>query len=145
MPIIPFSTQYQESVVLPIARRIWVVKENQMSNELNGKFALVTGGSRRIGAATAKELAARGATVMVNYAGNKSAADAVVGEIVSRGGTAIAVQADVSEESGVVRLFEAIDQNFGGQLDILVNNAGIYETAAIQKSGVEHFDKTMWA
>ena len=129
--------------MLPVAPRIWVVRENQMSNELNGKFALVTGGSRGIGAATAKELAARGATVMVNYAGNKSAADAVVDEIASRGGKAIAVQADVSEESGVVRLFDAIDQNFGGQLDILVNNAGIYETGAIQELGVEHFDKTM--
>ena len=57
-----------------------------MANELHGKFALVTGGSRGIGAATAKQLAAQGATVVVNYAGNKSAAESVVAEITSLGG-----------------------------------------------------------
>jgi len=114
-----------------------------MADELHGKFALVTGGSRGIGAATAKQLAAQGATVMVNYAGNKSAAESVVAEIISLGGNAIAVQADVSDEAGVARLFAAVDEHFGGQLDILVNNAGIYELGTIQEMGVDHFDRTM--
>ena len=78
-----------------------------MANELHGKFALVTGGSRGIGAATAKQLAAQGATVIVNYAGNKSAAESVVAEITSLGVKAIAVQADMSDEAGVARLFAA--------------------------------------
>jgi len=114
-----------------------------MADELNGKFALVTGGSRGIGAATARQLAAQGASVIVNYAGNKSAAESVVAEITSLGGNAIAVQADVSDEAGVARLFAAVDQHFGGHLDILINNAGIYELGTIQEMGVDHFDRTM--
>ena len=62
--------------------------EEIMAHELNGKFALVTGGSRGIGAATARQLAALGASVIVNYAGNKSAAESVVAEITSLGGNA---------------------------------------------------------
>jgi NAD(P)-dependent dehydrogenase (short-subunit alcohol dehydrogenase family) len=88
---------------------------------------LVTGGSRGIGAATARLAAERGYTVCVNYRSNRAAADAVVADIESRGGTAIAVGADVSIETDVLRLFQAIDARLG-PLRALVNNAGVLET-----------------
>jgi len=88
---------------------------------------LVTGGSRGIGAATARLAAERGYTVCVNYRSNRAAADAVVADIESRGGTAIAVGADVSRETDVLRLFQAIDERLGS-LSALVNNAGVLET-----------------
>ncbi len=88
---------------------------------------LVTGGSRGIGAATARLAAERGYTVCVNYRSNRAAADAVVADIESRGGTAIAVGADVSIETDVLRLFQAIDERLG-PLRALVNNAGVLET-----------------
>jgi len=88
---------------------------------------LVTGGSRGIGAATARLAAERGYAVCVNYRSNRAAADAVVADIASRGGTAIAVGADVSSEADVLRLFAAVDERLG-PLRALVNNAGILET-----------------
>ncbi len=88
---------------------------------------LITGGSRGIGAATAALAAARGYAVCVNYRSNAAAADAVVAAIVKSGGTAIALQGDVSVESDVVRLFETCDARLG-RLTALVNNAAILET-----------------
>ena len=88
---------------------------------------LVTGGGRGIGAATARLAAERGYTVCVNYRSNRAAADAVVADIESRGGTAIAVGADVSRETDVLRLFQTIDERLG-PLRALVNNAGVLET-----------------
>jgi len=93
---------------------------------MRDKVALVTGASRGIGAATARLAAARGYRVVVNYLRNRDAADALVAEIGRQGGEAIAVQADVSVEADVHRLFRAIDDRFG-QLDALVNNAGIVD------------------
>ncbi|MGE3511054.1 MAG: SDR family oxidoreductase, partial [Vicinamibacterales bacterium] len=89
------------------------------------RVAIVTGGSRGIGAAIARLAAADGYAVCVNYNHNRQAADDVVREIESAGGRAIAVAADVSDEAAVVRLFEAADQL--GTLAGLVNNAGILE------------------
>jgi NAD(P)-dependent dehydrogenase (short-subunit alcohol dehydrogenase family) len=89
--------------------------------------AIVTGGSRGIGAATARLLASRGYAVCVNYLSNQTAADAVVASIRASGGTAVAVQADVGVEADVVRLFATCDGELG-QLRALVNNAGILET-----------------
>jgi len=88
---------------------------------------LVTGGSRGIGAATAKLAAERGYAVCVNYRANRAAADALVSAIEGSGGTAIAVGADVSSEPEVIRLFETLDARLGS-LTALVNNAGILET-----------------
>ena len=88
---------------------------------------LVTGGSRGIGAETARLAAARGYTVCVNYRSNREAADSVVGDIDSRGGRALAIGADVSVEADVLRLFETIDTRLG-RLTALVNNAGVLET-----------------
>lgn len=88
---------------------------------------LVTGGGRGIGAATARLAAERGYTVCVNYRSNRAAAEAVVAQIEARGGTAIAVGADVSIETDVLRLFQTIDERMG-PLRALVNNAGVLET-----------------
>jgi len=98
-----------------------------MSKKLANKVAIVTGASKGIGAGIAKQLGAAGANVVVNYASSKTDADKVVKEITSNGGTAIAVQGDVSKSKDVTRLFEETKNAFGG-LDILVNNAGIYWT-----------------
>lgn len=91
------------------------------------RVMLVTGGSRGIGAATARLAAARGYAVCVNYLKNQAAADAVVDEITRSGGRAIAVAADVSLEEDVVKLFKTVDEQLG-TLTALVNNAGILET-----------------
>jgi NAD(P)-dependent dehydrogenase (short-subunit alcohol dehydrogenase family) len=90
------------------------------------KIMLITGGSRGIGAATALLAAANGYAVALNYKSNKAAADNIVNEIKSKGGHAIAIQADISLEAEVVRLFETTDRQLG-TLDCLVNNAGILE------------------
>jgi len=85
---------------------------------------LVTGGSRGIGAATSKYLAKQKYAVCINYLSNEIEANKVVAEIVKDGGKAIAVQADVSKEQDVIRLFNTIDQSLGS-ITHLVNNAGI--------------------
>jgi len=91
---------------------------------LAGQVALVTGASRGIGAAIAKELAAAGATVVVNYASSSDAAEAVVAEIQAAGGRAWAHQANVAEEDQVEAMVKAVLAQ-EGRLDVLVNNAGI--------------------
>jgi NAD(P)-dependent dehydrogenase (short-subunit alcohol dehydrogenase family) len=90
---------------------------------------VVTGGSRGIGAATSLLGAARGYAVCLTYRSNKAAADAVVRAIGDAGGEAIAVQADVSSEPDVVRLFEEVDAALG-RVTALVNNAGVLERQA---------------
>jgi len=87
-------------------------------------IVLITGGSRGIGAATAKHLAQQGYSVCINYLSNEEAANKVVTDIKNCGGHAIAIQADVSKEEEVLTLFKTIDENVG-QLSHLVNNAGI--------------------
>lgn len=99
------------------------------------KVLVVTGGSRGIGAATARLAAARGYAVCVNYLRNEAAASAVVREISDGGGKAIAVAGDVGEEADVIRLFERVDAALG-LVTALVNNAGILET----QTRVEHMD-----
>jgi 3-oxoacyl-[acyl-carrier protein] reductase len=100
--------------------------------ELSGKVAIVTGASKGIGAQIAKQLAADGAAVVVNYASSKSGADHVVAAILKDGGKAIAVQADVADSAQVKRLFEATKQAFG-RLDVLVNNAGVFEFGPLEQ------------
>ena len=108
--------------------------------KLTRKVAIVTGASKGIGAAIAKQLAAEGAAVVVNYASSKEGADHVVREIISDGGRAIAVQANVANKSEIERLFAETKKAFG-TLDILVNNAGIYEFALLENVTAEHFHR----
>lgn len=91
---------------------------------LQGKVAIVTGGSRGIGRATALALATQGANLVVNYASSSTAADQVVAEITEAGGSAIALQADVSKADQVDALFDKVMETWG-RIDVLVNNAGI--------------------
>lgn len=107
-------------------------------SKLKNKVAIVTGASKGIGASIAKYYAAEGAKVVVNYATSKEGADKVVKAITDNGGTAIAVQGDVSKEADITRLFEATRQAFGG-LDVLVNNAGIYEYLPIEQVSTQSF------
>ncbi|WOF21659.1 SDR family oxidoreductase [Microbacterium betulae] len=87
------------------------------------RIAIVTGGSRGIGRAVSKRLAADGFAVVVNFAGNAAAADETVASISAEGGTAIAVQADVADEHQVAALFDRTEEEFGG-VDVVVNSAG---------------------
>jgi len=114
-----------------------------MSNngkKLEGKVAVVTGASKGIGAAIAKQLAADGASVVVNYASSKSGADKVVGEIKAQGGKATAVQGDLSKKSDIDRLFAETKKTYGN-LDILVNNAGVYDFKPLDEITEDHFHK----
>ncbi len=111
-----------------------------MSQKLAGKVAVVTGASKGIGAAIALELAGQGAAVVVNYASSKAGADRVAAEIVKKGGKAVAVQGDLSQEADIRRLFAETRKSFD-RIDILVNNAGIYEFAPLEAVTAENFHK----
>jgi 3-oxoacyl-[acyl-carrier protein] reductase len=114
--------------------------ESQDMNKLKDKVAIVTGASKGIGAAIARQLAADGAKLVVNYASSKSGADRVVADIESAGGTAIAVGADVTNTAEVESLVRAAIDRFG-RLDIVVNNAGIYQLAKVEDSTEELYRK----
>jgi len=101
-----------------------------MSKELNGKVALVTGGSRGIGAAIAKALADDGADVAISYAASADKADAVVKELRKKGVRAEAFRADQANTKEVEGLVEAVVKRFG-RLDILVNNAGVFASGPV--------------
>jgi 3-oxoacyl-[acyl-carrier protein] reductase len=110
------------------------------NGKLNGKVAVVTGGSKGIGAGIAKELATQGASVVVNYASSKTDADKVVDEITKGGGKAVAVQGSVAKKAEVERLFAAAEKAFG-KIDILVNNAGVYEFLPLEEISEQHFHR----
>jgi 3-oxoacyl-[acyl-carrier protein] reductase len=93
---------------------------------LTGKVAVVTGASKGIGAGIAKSLAGAGASVVVNYAGDRAGAEKVVAAIKDKGGKAIAVQADVSKKTDIQRLFDETRNAFG-DASVLVNNAGVFQ------------------
>src|SRR5690606_31041156 len=104
------------------------------------RVALVTGGSRGIGAAISERLAADGYAVVVNYAGRQDEAAQVVARIRASGGEAHALQADVSDNTAVEQLFDAIESRYGG-IDVLVNNAGVMHLSAIAQFDDAEFDR----
>ena len=104
---------------------------------------VITGGSRGIGAATARLAAERGYCVVITYRQDRVAAESVVGDITAAGGEALTVPADVAVESHVTRLFEAVDTRFG-RLDALVNNAGILDRQmAVAEMSAERIRRTL--
>jgi 3-oxoacyl-[acyl-carrier protein] reductase len=110
-----------------------------MSKKLEGKIALITGGSRGIGAAIAKRLAADGASVAITYTKGSDAAAAVVKEIERAGGKAIAIQADSTHAGAVEAAVEKTVATFG-RLDILVNNAGTAIPKKFEETTLEELD-----
>ncbi|MEM1354339.1 MAG: SDR family oxidoreductase [Planctomycetota bacterium] len=110
---------------------------------LNGKLALVTGGSRGIGAAIARKLAAGGASVALTYTGSSAQADELVGKISVEGGRAVAIPVDVRSTESVRAMFASMDEVFGGSLDILVSNAGVQANKPIQDCGLDDLDHIM--
>jgi len=110
------------------------------TKKLTGKVAVVTGASKGIGASIAKHLAAEGAAVVVNYSSSKSSADAVVKEITSAGGKAVAVQANVAKKEEIKRLFAETKTAFG-PVDVLVNNAGVFEFLPLEQVTEEHYHR----
>ncbi|GEP93683.1 3-oxoacyl-[acyl-carrier protein] reductase [Chitinophaga terrae (ex Kim and Jung 2007)] len=109
---------------------------------LTNKIALVTGASRGIGAQIAKEISRAGAKVIINYAGNKAAADKVVAEITASGGEAFAIQADVSKVEDVKKLFDESIAHYG-KIDVLVNNAGVILYKLIKDTTDEDLTKIL--
>ncbi len=110
------------------------------TKKLAGKVAVVTGASKGIGAAIAQALGAAGASVVVNYASSRADAERVVDSILAGGKKAVAVQADVTKQADIARLFAATKSAFG-RLDILVNNAGLYQSAALPDITEELFHR----
>jgi 3-oxoacyl-[acyl-carrier protein] reductase len=113
----------------PISQANDIVERFRMG-KLKGKVAIVTGASKGIGAGIARELAASGAAVVVNYASDRDGAARVVADIKDKGGKAVAVKADVSKADDVKRLVKEAVDAFGA-LDVLVNNAGVYDFAPL--------------
>ena len=109
---------------------------------LDGKTALVTGASRGIGRAVALALAAAGARVAINYAGNVKAAEEVKAAVETAGGTAILCQADVADSAAVEAMVAAVAKEFG-TIDILVNNAGITRDTLLVRMKDEDFAKVL--
>jgi 3-oxoacyl-[acyl-carrier protein] reductase len=109
-------------------------------SKLRGKVAVVTGASKGIGAAIAKQLAADGAQVVVNYSSSREAAETVVSDISKAGGKAVAIGGSVADEDNINRLF-AETQRIFGKVDILVNNAGIYSFAPLEQVTAEDYKR----
>jgi len=113
-----------------------------MNTTLNGKVAFINGGSRGIGAASARRLAAQGATVAVGYGASAIAAEALVAEIEALGGKAIALQADASDPDALTQAIDSVADRYG-RLDILVNSAGVLLMGPVDQFALDDFDRTV--
>src|SRR5246500_3951270 len=125
----------------PRANR-FLIRGGKMSKKLEGKIALVTGGSRGIGAAIAKRLAADGAKVALTYSKGADAAVSVIEEIERAGGKAIAIQADAADADAVKAAVEKTFATFG-RLDVLVNNAGTAIPKPFEEATLEEMDRVI--
>ncbi|MBA5607774.1 SDR family oxidoreductase [Duganella sp. FT3S] len=113
-----------------------------MNSDLNGKVAFINGGSRGIGAATARRLARAGATVAIGYAASASAAHALAADIEAAGGTALAIHADAADAAALTGAIDSVAARFG-RLDILVNSAGVLRMGPLHEYALEDFDQTV--
>jgi len=109
-------------------------------SKLQGKIAVVTGASKGIGAGIAKALGAAGASVVVNYASDKTGAEKVVADIKAKGGKAVTVQGDVSKSADVTHLFAETKKAFG-KLDVLVNNAGVFKFLPVEQTTEDEYQR----
>ena len=107
-----------------------------------GRTAVVTGGSRSIGRATALALASEGANVVVNYRGDREAADATIDEIARAGGVAVAVQADVADRRQAAQLIDSAIEHFG-HIELLVNNAAVLQRTAVLDIHPDEWDRVI--
>src|SRR6201997_414208 len=137
--IVELSKRRQGTRIMRGAIRTPTEQEQSMS-DLKGKVAIVTGASKGIGAGIAKNLAAAGAAVTVNYASSREGAERVVADIKVSGGKAIAVKGDVAKAADVRRLFEETKKAFG-TLDVLVNNAGVYKFVPLEEITEDEFHR----
>src|ERR1700719_1530175 len=132
------------------SNKIWLMPDEHMSNsrrwtmskKLEGKIALITGGSRGIGAAIAKRLAAEGAKVAITYSKGTDAAASGVKEMDREDGKAISIQADAADADAVKAAVEKVVATFG-QLDILVNNAGTAIPKPFEETTLEEMDRLL--
>src|SRR5947207_5621011 len=116
-------------------------ERTKMNNgKLNGKIAVVTGASKGVGAGIAKQFAAEGAAVVVNYASDKQGADRLVDQVSKGGGKAVAIQGNVAKKADVERLFAEAEKAFG-KIDIVVNNAGVYEFVPLEEVTEQQFHR----
>jgi 3-oxoacyl-[acyl-carrier protein] reductase len=113
-----------------------------MDTRLNNQVAFINGGSRGIGAATARRLAAEGAKVAIGYQSSGIAAEALVAEIEARGGEAIAIRADAADAEALTRAIDRAASHFG-RLDILVNSAGVLLMGPVDEFSLADLDKTL--
>jgi 3-oxoacyl-[acyl-carrier protein] reductase len=136
----PVVSNREPAIHAPQPERALQKSKETIMSSLQGKVALVTGASKGIGAAIARELASRGASVAVNYSSNKQAAEKVVAEIKAAGGKAIAVQANVADPDSAKALAGTVAAQLG-PIDILVNNAGVYEFWPLEQVTPDHFHR----
>jgi 3-oxoacyl-[acyl-carrier protein] reductase len=109
-------------------------------NTTSRPVAIVTGGSRGIGAAISERMVGDGHAVVINYAGRRDQADQLAERLRATGGEAIALQADVSDATAMGQLFEAVEARYGG-IDVLVNNAGVLDLDTVAQIDDERFDR----